>query len=132
MAGRVVIANDEAGLLLGVPSRTPATNAATRWVAQVPEEPTALARRAARQAQIDSAWTGTARVYVPFTQALLPLNVTPVFLARQMIGMLITDGGTGDGEPMDGDAASSRHRPRLVRARQGRAGAAARAGRRAP
>ena len=105
MAGRVVIANDEAGVLFGVPSRTPAVNPATRWAAEVPEL-TTLAQRAARQAAADPSWTGTARVYVPFTQALLPLSVTPVFQARQMIGMLVTDGATGDGDPAGAEAES--------------------------
>jgi PAS domain-containing protein len=105
MAGRVVVANDEAGLLLGVPSRTPAADPASRWAAEVPEL-AALAQQAARQARFDPGWTGTARVYVPFTQALLPLTVTPVFQARQMIGMLITSGDAGDGDPLD--AADSR------------------------
>jgi sigma-54 dependent transcriptional regulator, acetoin dehydrogenase operon transcriptional activator AcoR len=100
LAGRVVIANDEAALLLGVPSRTPAVNPASRRAAEVPEI-AALARRAARQARLEPGWTGTARVYVPFTQALLPLTVTPVFQARQMIGMMISGGGAGDGELLD-------------------------------
>jgi len=100
MAGRVVVANDEAGLLLGVPSRTPAPNPDSRWATQVPGL-AALAQRAARQARFDPAWTGTARVYVPFTQALLPLTVTPVFQARQMIGMLVTSGDAGEGDPLD-------------------------------
>jgi hypothetical protein len=105
MAGRVVIANDEAGLLFGVPSRTPAPNPDARWAAEVPGL-AALAQRAARQAGFDPGWTGTARVYVPFTQALQPLTVTPVFQARQMIGMLVTSGDAGDGDPLD--AADSR------------------------
>jgi hypothetical protein len=118
MAGRVVIANDEAGLLLGVPSRTPAANPATRWVAQVPELP-ALAQHAARQARVDPGWKGIARVYVPFTQALLPLSVTPVFMARQMIGMLVTDGGTGDGEPMGEDTGGEQAGTEQAGAEQG-------------
>ena len=105
MAGRVVIANDEAGLLFGVPSRTPAANPAARWTAEVPELAT-LAQHAARQAAVDPGWTGTARVYVPFTQALLPLSVTPVFQARQMIGMLVAGGAAGDGDPVGAEAES--------------------------
>jgi sigma-54 dependent transcriptional regulator, acetoin dehydrogenase operon transcriptional activator AcoR len=98
MAGRVVIANDEAGPLLGVPSRTPAANPASRWVSQVPEL-SWLARQAARQAGYDPHWTGTTRIYVPFIQTMLPVNVTPVYQARQMIGMLLT-GGAADGDPL--------------------------------
>jgi sigma-54 dependent transcriptional regulator, acetoin dehydrogenase operon transcriptional activator AcoR len=103
MAGRVVIANDEAALLLGVPSQTPAVNPASRWAAEAPEI-AAVARQAARQARIEPGWTGTARIYVPFTQALLPLTVTPVFQARQVIGMLVSGGGAGAGaagEPLE-------------------------------
>lgn len=98
MAGRVVIANDEAGLLLGVPSRTPAANPASRWVSQVPEIPW-LAQHAARQAGHDPHWTGSTRIYVPFTQMLLPVSVTPVYQARQMIGMIVTGGGP-EGDPL--------------------------------
>lgn len=111
MAGRVVIANDEAGLLLGVPSRTPAANPASRWVSQVPELPW-LAQHAARQARFDPQWTGATRVYVPFTQALLPVSVTPVFLARQVIGMLIGSGpADGDPLPADGSAQAAPSQP---------------------
>jgi sigma-54 dependent transcriptional regulator, acetoin dehydrogenase operon transcriptional activator AcoR len=102
MAGRVVIANDEAALLLGVPAQTPAANPASRWAAEAPEI-AAVARQAARQARFEPGWTGTTRIYVPFTQALLPLTVTPVFQARQMIGLLISGGGAGAaaGDPLD-------------------------------
>lgn len=98
MAGRVVIANDEAGLLLGVPSRTPAANPASRWVSQVPELAW-LARHSSRQAGYDPHWTGSTRIYVPFIQSMLPVNVTPVFQARQMIGMLLT-GGAAEGDQL--------------------------------
>jgi len=112
MAGRVVIANDEAALLLGVPSRTPAANPAARWEPEVPEI-AALAQHAARQARIDPGWAGTARVHVPFIQAMLPLSVTPVFLARQMIGMLIADGGARDGKPVPAEAKAEPSAPAL-------------------
>jgi hypothetical protein len=98
MAGRVVIANDEAGLLFGVPSRTPAANPGSRWASQVPELAW-LAQHAARQAGRDPHWTGSTRIYVPFTQTMLPVNVTPVYQARQMIGMLLT-GSAADGDPL--------------------------------
>ena len=104
MAGRVVIANDEAGLLLGVPARTPAANPASRWVSQVPELAW-VAQHAARQARFDPQWTGATRVYVPFTQTLLPVNVAPVFQARQMIGVLVT-GGCADGDPLPAEGSA--------------------------
>lgn len=95
MAGRVVIANDEAGLLFGVPSRTPAANPVGRWVPQVPEL-SWLAEHAARQSSYDPLWVGSARIYVPFIKTLLSVNVTPVYQAHQMIGMLLTAGADGD------------------------------------
>jgi hypothetical protein len=98
MAGRVVIANNEAGLLLGVPARTPAANPASRWVSQVPELAW-LAQHAARQAGHDPDWIGSTRIYVPFIKSLLPVNVAPVYQAHQMIGMLLT-GGTTEGDPV--------------------------------
>lgn len=102
MAGRVVIANDEAGLLFGVPSRTPAANPGSRWVSQVPELAW-LAQHAARQAGYDRHWTGSTRIYVPFIQTMLPVNVTPVYQSRHMIGMLLT-GGAADGDPVASEA----------------------------
>lgn len=99
MAGRVVIANDEAGPLFGVPSRTPAANPASRWVSPVPELAW-LARHAARQAGYDPHWIGSTRIYVPFIQTMLPVNVTPVYQARQMIGMLLT-GGAAEGATLE-------------------------------
>ncbi|MBV9448064.1 MAG: LytTR family transcriptional regulator DNA-binding domain-containing protein [Streptosporangiaceae bacterium] len=99
MAGRVVIANDEAGLLFGVPSRTPAADPASRWVSQV-RELAGLAQHATRKARYDPHWTGSTRVYIPFIQAPLPVSVSPVFQSHQMIGLLLT-GGSADGDPVD-------------------------------
>jgi hypothetical protein len=104
MAGRVVIANDEAALLFGVPSRTPAANPAARWVSPV-HELAWLAQHAAKQARRDPHWTGSARVYIPFTQAPLPVNAIPVFQSHQMIGLLLTNG------PADADPAPPAHLP---------------------
>lgn len=95
MAGQVVIANDEAGLLFGVPSRTPAASPVGRWVPQVPELAW-LAQHAARQATYDPHWVGSARIYVPFIKTLLSVNVTPVYQAHQVIGMLLTAGTDGE------------------------------------
>jgi sigma-54 dependent transcriptional regulator, acetoin dehydrogenase operon transcriptional activator AcoR len=106
MAGRVVIANHDAGLLLGVPSRTPAADPASRWVSQVPEL-AGLARHAGRQAHCDPHWRGSTRVYIPFTQAPLQVSVTPVFQARQMIGLLLTS-GSADGDPIPADPPAQR------------------------
>jgi PAS domain-containing protein len=121
MAGRVVIANDEAGPLLGVPSRTPAANPASRWNSQVPELGW-LAQHAGRQARYDPHWIGSTRIYVPFTQALLPVSVTPVYQARRMIGVLLT-GGSADGDPVPREPSSQLQAPlpgRVIARRDGR------------
>jgi hypothetical protein len=99
-AGKVVIANENASLLLGVPAGTPAADPARRWAAHGTGL-AGLAAHAASQAVRDPNWVGSTSVYVPVTDTLLPVSVHPVFQARQVIGLLITN------EVADGDPASS-------------------------
>ncbi|HEX6527591.1 MAG TPA: LytTR family transcriptional regulator DNA-binding domain-containing protein [Streptosporangiaceae bacterium] len=120
MAGRVVIANDEAGLLFGVPSRTPAADPASRWVSPV-RELAGLAQHATRKARYDPHWTGSTRVYIPFIQAPLPVSVSPVFQARQMIGLLLTSGSAdSDPEPAEAEPQVSRLPGRVIARRDDR------------
>jgi sigma-54 dependent transcriptional regulator, acetoin dehydrogenase operon transcriptional activator AcoR len=90
-AGKVVIANEEAAVLLGVPPDTPATDPAQRWTSQVPELKS-LAGLAARHGQRDPQWAGATQLFVPLTSSLLRVAVRPVFRANKVVGMLLAGG----------------------------------------
>src|SRR5215207_183226 len=59
-SGKVVIADEVASLILGVPARVPALDPAVRWQAGLNLE--GLARHAIRQARLDDAWVGSTQI----------------------------------------------------------------------
>jgi hypothetical protein len=95
-SGKVVIANEDASILLGVPADAPATDPEHRWIPQVPEL-RGLAARAAERAQLDHRWTGATHIFDPFTGNDLSVAVRPVLRNGHVIGMLIA-GGAAAGE----------------------------------
>jgi hypothetical protein len=90
-AGKVVLANSEAAVLIGTPPDTPAYAPAHRWTPQVPALPP-LARRVTERARQDPCWRGSTRVYVPFLDTPFPVGVRPVFDGPQVIGALLSFG----------------------------------------
>jgi hypothetical protein len=101
-AGKVVIANSEAAVLLGTPAGTPAHTPSQRWTSQIPTLPR-LARRAVECARADPDWKGSTQVYVPFLGGSSPAAVRPVFTGTQVIGLLVAFGSPGD-QPSFGTA----------------------------
>ena len=102
-AGKVVLANGEAAVLLGTPADTPACAPAHRWTAQVRALPQ-LARRATERARQDPCWSGSTLVYVPFLDTPVSVAVRPVFDGSQVLGALLAFGPpdqAGSGEPLD-------------------------------
>jgi sigma-54 dependent transcriptional regulator, acetoin dehydrogenase operon transcriptional activator AcoR len=102
-AGRVVLANGEAAVLLGTPADTPACAPAHRWTPQVRALPQ-LARRATERARQDPCWSGSTLVYVPFLDTPVSVAVRPVFDGSQVLGALLAFGPpdpAGSGEPLD-------------------------------
>ena len=102
-AGKVVLANGEAAVLLGTPADTPACAPAHRWTPQVRALPQ-LARRATERARQDPCWTGSTLVYVPFLDTPVSVAVRPVFDGSQVLGALLAFGPpdpAGSGEPLD-------------------------------
>ncbi|MEV4734919.1 LytTR family transcriptional regulator DNA-binding domain-containing protein [Saccharopolyspora sp. NPDC049426] len=91
-AGRVVIADDAASVLLGVPSSTPAPDPAMRW------EPRGLpgliraSRYAAKQASCNPAWVGSTQIYTHLADEPTPITFRPVFLSGHLVGNLISFG----------------------------------------
>lgn len=103
-AGKVVLANSEAAVLIGTPADTPAYAPAQRWTPQVPGMPE-LARRVAERARQDPRWSGSTRLHVPFLGAPLPVAVRPVLAGTQVIGAVLVL-GSPDGSDVDESSAA--------------------------
>src|SRR3954469_23814308 len=102
-AGKVVLANTEAAVLLGTPADAPAYAASDRWMPQVPAL-LQLTRRATARARQDPGWSGSTLLYVPFLDQPLPVAVRAVLDGSQVIGALLALGATdgpGYSEPLD-------------------------------
>src|SRR5919202_297280 len=94
-SGKVVIADEEASLLLGVPARVPALDPTVRWRPAI--DLSRLTRHATKQARLDRGWVGSTQIATGLTAEPRRLTLRPVFLAEQPIGTLAVFGaGTGD------------------------------------
>jgi hypothetical protein len=93
-AGKVILANSEAGVLLGTPADVPAYAPTHRWAPAIPALPR-LARRVTERARQDPRWSGSTRVHVPFLGTSVPVAVRPVFTGTQVIGALLAFGSAG-------------------------------------
>src|SRR5919199_743830 len=85
-SGKVVIADERASLLLGVPARVPALDPAVRW--QPGLDLGRLARHAIKQARLDHGWVGSTQISSEPSR----ITLRPVFLADQPIGTLAVFG----------------------------------------
>jgi sigma-54 dependent transcriptional regulator, acetoin dehydrogenase operon transcriptional activator AcoR len=100
-SGKVVIADEEASLFLGVPARVPALDPAVRWRAGLDLEH--LARHATKQARLDHGWIGSTQVATGLSTEPCRITLRPVFLADQPIGTLAVF-GFDDGEAIEREA----------------------------
>jgi DNA-binding LytR/AlgR family response regulator len=100
-SGKVVIADEEASLLLGVPARVPALDPAVRWHPAL--DLGRLARQATKQARADREWVGSTQVVSSLTNEPCRLSLRPVFLSDQPIGTLALF-GADNGDPLDHEA----------------------------
>ena len=91
-AGGVVIADDAASAILGVPGNTPAVNPAVRWTPQLPSFIHA-ARYATKRASSDPGWIGSTQILIPLADEPSSIGIRPVFLHSNLIGHLISFGG---------------------------------------
>jgi sigma-54 dependent transcriptional regulator, acetoin dehydrogenase operon transcriptional activator AcoR len=103
-SGKVVIADEEASLLLGVPARVPALDPAVRWHPAL--DLARLARQATKQARADHDWVGSTQVVSSLTNEACRLTLRPVFLSDQPIGTLALF-GADNGDPLEHDAPES-------------------------
>jgi hypothetical protein len=97
-SGKVVIADEEASLLLGVPARVPALDPTVRWRPAL--DLSRLSRHATKQARLDRGWIGSTQIATGLTAEPRPLMLRPVFLADQPIGTLAVF-GSGSGDPVE-------------------------------
>ena len=99
--GKVVIADEEASLLLGVPARVPALDPTVRWRPAL--DLGRLTRHATKQARLDHGWIGSTQIATGLTAEPLRLTLRPVFLADQPIGTLAVF-GSEDGDAVESEA----------------------------
>src|ERR671922_694615 len=97
-SGKVVIADEEASLLLGVPARVPALDPAVRWKPGL--DLARLARHAIKQARLDHRWVGSTQIVTELGSDPCRITLRPVFLADQPIGTLAVF-GSEHGDPME-------------------------------
>ena len=97
-AGRVVLADDTAAVLLGIPGSTPAPDPAVRWKPELPEFIQA-ATYAAEQAARNPDWAGSTQIYTRLTNEPTPISFRPVFLSGHLVGNVVSF-GVSDGDPL--------------------------------
>ncbi|MFF7209834.1 LytTR family transcriptional regulator DNA-binding domain-containing protein [Streptomyces sp. NPDC008238] len=90
-AGKVVIADDTASVLLGVPACTPAIDPTLRWNPGLPEF-LAAARYAGRQAVHDPGWVGSTQIFAHLAEEPTSISFRPVFSCGHLIGNLVLFG----------------------------------------
>src|SRR3954462_1203062 len=78
-SGKVVIADEEASLFLGVPARVPALDPAVRWRPGL--DLGHLARHATKQARLDRGWVGSTQIVTGLSSEPCRITLRPVFLA---------------------------------------------------
>lgn len=97
-AGKVVIADETASVLMGVPAATPAIDPTVRWNPGLPEL-IGAAQYASRQAARNPDWVGSTQIFTHLADEPTPIVIRPVFLSGHLIGNLVSF-GTSDGAPM--------------------------------
>jgi hypothetical protein len=117
-AGKVVIADEQAGVLMGVPASTPAVDPSVRWNPGLPDL-IGAARYASRQAAHNPDWVGSTQVFTHLAEEPMSISIRPVFLCGHLIGSLIAF-GVSDGERLAPTEAPPPSRTRLVGMRENR------------
>ena len=119
-AGKVVIADDTASVLVGVPASTPAVDPTLRWNPGLPEL-IGAARYASRQAARNPDWVGSTQMFTHLADEPTSISIRPVFSAGRLIGHLISF-GAADGAQLPAEGAAHPRVPprRLVAIRDNR------------
>jgi hypothetical protein len=120
-AGKVVIADETASVLMGVPASTPALDPTVRWNPGLPEL-IGAARYAGKQAARNPEWVGSTQIFTHLADEPTPISIRPVFSSGHLIGNLVFFGAS-DGErlpPAEGSAQPGVKPRRLVATRDNR------------
>ncbi|WP_329374534.1 DNA-binding protein [Streptomyces sp. NBC_01483] len=120
-AGKVVIADDMASVLLGVPANTPAVSPTLRWNPGLPELITA-ARYAAGQAAHNPDWVGSTQIFAHLAEEPTSISIRPVFSSGRLIGNLVSFGASDGAQLPQADGSAHLRVPprRLVAMRDNR------------
>jgi hypothetical protein len=113
-AGKVVIADDMASVLLGVPASTPAVDPTLRWNPGLPEL-IAAARYARRQAARNPDWVGSTQIFTHLADGPTSITIRPVFSSGRLIGNLVSFGASDGAQlPQAEGSGHPRVRPRRL------------------
>jgi hypothetical protein len=120
-AGQVVIADDMASVLLGVPASTPAVDPTLRWNPGLPEL-IAAARYASRRAAHSPDWVGSTQIFTHLADEPTSINIRPVFGSGRLIGHLVSFGASNGARLPETERAAHPpvHGRRLVAVRDNR------------
>jgi sigma-54 dependent transcriptional regulator, acetoin dehydrogenase operon transcriptional activator AcoR len=121
-SGKVVIADETASVLLGVPASTPAVDPTLRWNPRLPELIGAV-RYARKQAIRNPDWVGCTQIFPHLANEPSSITIRPVFLSGHLIGNLISFGfSEGEVLPQAEGAVHPRgmHPQRVVAMRENR------------
>jgi hypothetical protein len=120
-AGKVVIADATASVLMGVPASVPAIDPTVRWNPGMPELIEA-ARFASRKAARNPDWIGSTQIFPHLADEPTPITIRPVFLSGHLIGNLVSFGSSEGAQmpPAEGPAQTWGHPRRLVATRENR------------
>jgi hypothetical protein len=118
-AGKVVIADETASVLMGVPASTPAVDPTLRWNPGLPELISA-ARYASRQAARNPHWVGSTQIFTHLADEPTPISIRPVFLSGHLIGNLVSFGASDGAQLPQGEpSAPPRAQPHRIVALRG-------------
>jgi hypothetical protein len=92
-AGKVVIADETASVLMGVPASTPAFESTLRWNPGLPELIGAV-RYASKQAAHNPDWVGSTQIFTHLADEPTSIGIRPVFSSGHLIGHLVSFGAS--------------------------------------
>ncbi len=110
-AGKVVIADETASVLMGVPAATPALDPTVRWNPGLPEL-IGAAQYATTQAARNPDWIGSTQIFTHLSDEPTPIVIRPVFLSGHLIGNLVHFGTTDTGAALPTADRPERAEPR--------------------
>jgi hypothetical protein len=113
-AGKVVIADDTASVLMGVPASTPAVDPTVRWNPGLPDL-IGVARYASKQAAHNPDWVGSTQIFTHLAEEPTSVSIRPVFMSGHLVGSLIAfDASDGEQLPEVAGPAHPRVQPRRL------------------